>query len=169
MSAQIPKNVIEVFDADHMAEVVGANEFGPEIDADMAQRLIDLAKQRTQAQMDHSLDESEKYVLVMTTWDNFCRDTFGSSGSAPNRFALCTIDWSASAQNKAYLCKDAMAVQQKWIESGDSRCTQMEEIDQSGTDFHDETREFWAPKDYVAIVSFSDELVAPDAKIEDAM
>lgn len=167
---QIPKNVVEVFSADHMAEIIESNEFGPEINEEMCERLIDLAAMRTETRMQgDTLDTGQKDYLVMTTWDNFCRETFGSSGKAPNRFALATIDFEVSSGRDAYLCNDAMSVQQKWLESGDERCTQMEEIDQTNTEFHDEKREFWSPKDYTAVIAFANELVTPDPKLEDAM
>lgn len=173
MSVQIPKNVVTAYTPENLEEIVNANEFGPGIDINMAGRLIDLARRRTQARSTDTMNQGEKDFLVFTDWDNFCRDTFGSSGSGsdnvPNRFALGVPNWEVSADKDAYLIKEAVAVQQGWLETGDGRRSEIEEVDQTDTSFHDETGEFWAPKDYTALVGFGDDLVYEEPKLADAM
>lgn len=173
MSAQVPQSVVSAYTAENLVEVVEANEFGPDITEDMADRLIDMARRRTQARCDSTVNVGEKDFLVFTDWDSFCRDTFGSStldgDSIPNRFALAVPNFQVSIGRDAWLCKDAVAVQQNWLETGDGRCNQLEEVDQTNTQFHDDVREFWSPKDYTALVGFGDELLYEEPKAADAM
>lgn len=160
------------FSAEHLVELIEANEFGPSINEEMAERIIDIARRRTQARGSNPM-EQEKDVLVFTNWDNFCRDTFGSSGTGsenvPNRFALCVPNFDASTGRKAWLCEEAVAIQQDWLETEDGRKTQIELIDQSDTDYVNDPKTFWSPKDYTAMVGFGNELVKEKPSAADAM
>ncbi|WP_226041213.1 hypothetical protein [Natrinema sp. DC36] len=169
MSVQVPKKVVSAYGSDELVQIVESNEFGPEINSDMAERLIELAKQRTQSR-GNPLEVTKDYLLC-TTWENFCWDTFGGSEkgdeTVPNRFALVTPNFGVSGD--AWLCKNAVTVDQWWLEEEDDRRSQIEEIDQSDSEFHDESGVFWAPKDYTALIGFGDGLVQESATVADAM
>lgn len=173
MSAQLPRDVESAYTVDNLVGLVEANEYGPKMTTEMAERIIDLAARRTQTRGESTVDRGRKDFLVMTTWDNFCRDTFGSDevndNNVPNRYALVVPHWKASSGRNAWLCKEAVAVQQGWLESGDGRRSQLEQIDQTHTSYHDERGEFWAPKEHTAVLGFGDELVYEDPKLADAM
>lgn len=164
-----PQGTVVAYTVDELVDIIEANEYGPEITTDMAERLVDLASRRTQARADSAFEEVDRDYLLMTTWDNFCRDTFGSASGVLNRFALCVPNVEVSRRKNAWLCERAVAVQQPWLETGDGRCTQIEQIDQTHTDFHDEVGKMWAMKDYTALVTFGDGLVRRTPKIEEAM
>lgn len=170
---QIPQNVPSAYTTDNLVELIEANEFGPHITEEMADRIIDLARRRTQARSENTVEVGEKDFLVFTDWDSFCRDTFGSDGvgddNVPNRYALCVPNFKVSSGRDAWLCKEAVAIQQGWLESGDGRRSSIEEVDQTDTSFHDDREEFWAPKEYTAMIGFGDDLVRQDPKVADAM
>lgn len=168
----IPKNVTEAYTADNLVQIVDANEFGPKLGSAAAERIIEVARQRTQAR-GAATEAPEKDFLIATNWDNFCRETFGSSkvgaNNVPNRFALGTIDWEVSGGKQAYLVKNAVALQQGWLNSGDERKTKASEIDVTDDGYVDEAGVMWVPKDYTMVVELSDELVREEMDIGDAM
>jgi len=173
MSVNVPETVASAYTTDHLVQLVEANEYGPTITEPMADRLIDLATRRTQARGTDATHVGERDFLVMTTWDEFCRNTFGGDDvkehNVPNRFALCVPDFEVSSGREAWLCKEAVAVHQGWLESGDGRRTEMTTIDQSDTQFHDDPGEFWCPKECTGMVGFGDELVYEEPAVADAM
>lgn len=166
----IPDNILEVYDADHLQTVIDANELGPEgVTEAMCERIIDVAHQRTQSRMEGPLDDTKDPQLVFTNWDQFCRETFGSDSGSPNRFALTEINWDVSDDRQAWLCEEAVAIQQGWLESGDSRRTQLEEIDVSDDEYVDDPGTFWCPKEYTTALTFADELLRDMPAAADAM
>jgi len=167
---------LRAFSAAELVDKIEEAELGPDLpDAvvrEAAERLITLANQHTTARGDGGLNQEKDYIIC-TNWDNFCRDTFGSSqfpeGDVPNRFALATVDFEVSKGRKAWLCKNAVAVQQGWLETGDSRKTQMKEIDQTDGDFLDKVGQFWSPREYTLLIELGDDLVKDETSLEDAM
>lgn len=173
MSAHTPKSIESAYTTDNFIQLIEANEYGPVITETQAERIIDLAARRTQTRKETAFDGEPKDFLVTTTWDNFCWETLGGSsldgGETPNRFALGVPNFDVASGRDAWLIEDAVVVQQGWLETNDGRKSEIKEVDQTDTSYHDEHGEFWAPKDFTALIGLSEELLGLDADAAEAM
>lgn len=164
MQVEQPESVPTAFSKDHLADLIEANEFGPPITDEQLDRVIELLCQRNDATAFDDVDD----VLVMSTWNRFCEETFGKHDHLLNRFAFGRPNWKVSHVHDAYLFEHGASIQQGWLESGDGRMRQLEQIDCTDTRHVDEVGTFWAPKEYVAVFAISAEMLS-DAKACDAM
>lgn len=162
------------YDAEHLHELLSANKnCPPNVTGEMVEMIVDAIRERDG--IETAFDSLDHVQLVFTDWDKFCRQKFGESrrhgNEIPNRFAVCKIDFDVSDGRDAWLCKEADAVQMGWLLSGDGRKTKLSPIDQSDTEHVNDARTFWAPKEYVSVVTIHADCLAPDtdAVAADAM
>jgi hypothetical protein len=159
------------YTVDNLQQLLDANEYAPPITDDVVDRLVAVAQARVSAES--AYDNVGPIDLVFGTWDNFCRETWGSSstdyGTEPNRFMLCTINEDVSENRDAWLCEEADVIQQGWLTTGDGRKSKLKHVDVSDTEFVDDTRTCWCPKEYLGRVSMSNELLTPEGTAADAM
>lgn len=165
-------NYAEAYTIDNLMELLEANSGAPDaFGRDNAERIVTLAQQRADARGEQSqLDSDHVECLIGTDWAGFAGDEFGYHAGKLNKWALGVLDVGRSMGRDATLFKDAVVVQQGWLETGDARYTQIEEYE---SDFEGASRgELWIPRkaqDYIAIIALSPELIHGDASAADAM
>jgi hypothetical protein len=159
------------YTVDNLHQLLESNQYAPAVSDDIVDRIVEVTQARVSA--DGAYDDVGELDLVFGTWDNFCRDTWGSSstdyGTEPNRFLVCRINEDVSQNRDAWLCEDADVIQQGWLTTGDGRKSKLKHVDVSDTEFVDESRVCWCPKEYLGRIALSNELLTPDGTAADAM
>lgn len=145
--SDVPADVVEVFDASHLQQVLDAAEFGVGVSEAEADRLLSVA------------DEGHRDVIC-TTWDGFCYDNLGET-NGPNRFVVAEIDYERSSGSKAWIVDSALVVQQDWLQTDDGRKAKTQFLDMTDGneqfDGWDEVGQGSFPKDYVFACHVDDE------------
>lgn len=146
-------------------------EYAPDdVTIEMCERLLALAAERTQMRGENAVDPSrQKDFLFTSDWQNMVQEKLGDHSGRANQFALGTIDFETSEGRDAYLVKNAVVPQWQWLETGDGRMHDVVPVDLTDTDYHDEPRVMWWPRNYTAVIEFEDSVVKGQAKLADVM
>lgn len=152
-----------------LAEIISESEYGPDdFTREMAERVLDVATERTRTRLDGPMDEGKDYVFV-SNWQNMTEDKLGRHDGHINMLAVGRIDFDTSDGKEAYLVKDAAVPQWKWLLEGDGRMNDVVDVDLSDGDYHDDPKEMWWPRDYAIVVEIADSIVKGQATVADAM
>lgn len=163
----------EAYTLDNLQDILDANSSVPDLTREEIERLVDLAERRAGARGEqNALENAETDCIIATEWYNFAADEFGHDTEGTiNNVAMGVLDMRASVGKDATLFTDTYVAQNKWLESGDGRCTQVEQY--VDDDYDDATPgNMWIPQgaqEYIAIVKLSNELIHGSPQAADAM
>ena len=130
------------YGAEHLQELINANDSCPDVAIDEARRIVELVEQRVQS----------TNCIISTDWNGFASNEFGYDNGEINQFAVGTHERDSG---RATLFKDTVVLQNGWLQSGDGRRSKVEE-------YHDEEFEkssdgdLWVPNNaqqYIAIIA----------------
>jgi len=157
------------YDEGHLQELINANDSCPDVAIDEVKRIMDLAERRAQIRGEESSLEAGAHDCVISTdWSGFASGEFGYDNGEVNQFAMGVYEKDSGS---ATLFKDAVVLQNGWLQTGDGRRSKVEE-------YHDEDFDkaspgsFWIPKgaqDYIAIIAISGEAIHGEPDLADAM
>lgn len=158
--------------AEHLHELLRDLPSTPDdVDPMVAERLVNLAADRTRSRGDSAFEQQKDYIFT-ATWYNMLEDKLGTHDGRANEFALGRIDFPRSQEKNAWFVHDAVVPQRRWLDTGDDRMSIAVEVDLSDGEYHDTEGEmWWGPKgvNYVAVIEFADMLVKGDTDIAGAM
>lgn len=160
------------YSVDNLQSLCNANDLAPDLTGDEAERIVEIAQQRASSRGEESaLDADTKEVLIATTWNTYASDNFGRDNNNLNKFAIGELNVDVSAGKRATLFNNTVVVQQGWLESGDSRRTEIEyyeDDEYGGSDVGD----LWIANgaaEYIALFALSSELIHGKVSLSDAL
>lgn len=162
----------EAYTFDNLRQIINANDSCPAVADDELKRLVDLAKQRASKRGEESaLDAGQVDCIIATDWTGFASGEFGYDNGNVNQFAMGILEEEISADKRATLFNESVVVQRGWMETGDSRRSQVDQYEDEDYD-NAEPGEFWIPKsaqEYICIVALGPELLHGEIELADAM
>lgn len=160
------------YTVDNLQSLCNSNGVAPDITEVHAERLVEIAQRRADSRgEDSALDAQESEVLIATTWNGYASDNFGYDNNSLNKFAFGELNVDVSAGKRATLFNNTVVVQQGWLQSGDSRRTQVEHYEDDDYDGSD-VGDLWIPHsacDYIALFELSSELIHGKTSLADAI
>lgn len=162
----------EAYDAEHLQELINANDSCPDVAIDEVNRIVDLAERRAQLREEDSVyDATDTDCVIATDWTGFASGEFGYDNGEVNQFAMGVVNSDASSGKDATLFNETVVLQNGWLQTGDGRRSKVEKYEDEEFE-KASVGDMWIPKgaqQYIAIIAIAPELVHGEPDLADAM